>query len=58
MEVITTLLLCAAIPAAVGILAVGIDAVFELCIWNFETVRKWHDKQISLIEQWQEDEEL
>lgn len=58
MEVITTLLLCAAIPAAVGILAVGIDAVFELCIWNFETVRKWHDEQISLIEQWQEDEEL
>lgn len=58
MEIITSLLLCAAIPAAVGILAVGIDAVFELCIWNFETVRKWHDKQISLIEQWQEDEEL
>ena len=58
MEVITTLLLCALIPAAVGILAVGIDAVFELCIWNIETVRKWHDKQISLIEQWQEDEEL
>lgn len=58
MEVITTLLLCAAIPAAVGLLAVGIDALFELCIWNIETVRKWHDRQISLIEQWQEDEEL
>lgn len=58
MEVITTLLLCAAIPAVAGLLAVGIGAVFELCIWNFETVRKWHDKQISLIEQWQEDEEL
>lgn len=58
MEVITTLLLCAAIPATVGLLAVGIDAAFEFCIRNIETVRKWHDRQISLIEQWQEDEEL
>lgn len=58
MEVITTLLLCAAIPAVAGLLAGVIGMLFELCIRNIETVRKWHDEQISLIEQWQEDEEL
>ena len=57
MEFFKILLICAVLPAAVGLLLAGGSWLFDLLCRHVEPLRAWHDREVRRMEAWQEDDE-
>lgn len=57
MQEVAMLVLCAILPAAVGLLMAGGSRLFDLLCRHVEPLRAWHDRGVRRMEAWQEDEE-
>lgn len=56
MEFFKVLLICAVLPAAIGLLMAGGSWLFDLLCRHVEPLRAWHDREVRRMEAWQEDE--